>query len=115
MTTEIFWNTYQRRKKGIINVPENFMKEKEEMQINTKYEIGTHIWIVDVNTRGGELFLYDTNIIGITADKTNWFYMADDDNYVEIKEEDIILYEDKDKLYETIKKKMIEANKILEN
>lgn len=85
------------------------------MQINTKYELGTHIWVVDINNQGGEIFIYDSYIIGIAVDKTNWFYVVDENNYNEIIEKDIILYEDKDKLYETIKKKMIEANEIMNN
>ena len=84
------------------------------MQINTKYDIGTHIWIVDINSRGGELYVFDTYIEGISIDKAGIVYLADSENYFEVKEEDIILYEDKDKLYEVIKTKMIEANKIRE-
>lgn len=83
------------------------------MQINTKYDIGTHIWVVDVNLKGGELFVYDTYIEGISIEKDGMIYSVDEGNYFEVKEEDIILYEDKDKLYEVIKSKMIEANEIM--
>lgn len=85
------------------------------MQINTKYEIGTYIWVVDIHSQGGELFLYDTYIVAINIDKDGLLYMVDDQNYTEVKEEDIILYEDKNKLCETIYAKMMEANEIMNN
>lgn len=85
------------------------------MQINTKYDIGTHIWIVAINPRGGELDVFDTYIVAISIDKDGIIYLADSENFFEVKEEDIILYDDKDKLYEVIKTKMIEANKIIED
>lgn len=85
------------------------------MQINTKYDIGTHIWIVSINLKGGELYVFDTYIVAISIDKDGIIYLADSENYFELKEEDIILYENKDKLYEVIKTKMIEANKIIED
>ena len=84
------------------------------MNIKTKYEIGQHIWFVDVNKNGGELYLFDTYIVGITIDKNDMYYTVDEQNYFEVNEEDIILYEDKDKLYEIIKIKMKEANEIME-
>lgn len=84
------------------------------MQINTKYDIGTHIWMVDIHSKGGELYVFDTYIEEIRIDKDGITYLADSNNFFDIKEEDIILYEDKDKLYEVIKAKMIEANKISE-
>lgn len=85
------------------------------MQINTKYDIGTHIWVVDIHNQGGELYLYDTYINGVVIDKKEFYYTADDQNYIEVKEEDIILYEDKDKLYEVIEEKMKKANEIMNN
>lgn len=85
------------------------------MQINTKYDIGTHIWIVAINLKGGELYVFDTYIVAISIDKDGIIYLADSENFFEVKEEDIILYDDKDKLYEVIKTKMIEANKIIES
>lgn len=82
------------------------------MQINTKYEVGTHIWVVDINNAGGELFLYDTYIVEININKDGMIYIVDDQNYNEVKEEDIILYDDKNKLSETIYAKMMKANEI---
>ena len=84
------------------------------MNIKTKYEIGQHIWCVDVDNNGGQLYVYDTYIVGITIDKNDMYYTVDEQNYFEVNEEDIILYEDKDKLYEIIKIKMKEANEIME-
>lgn len=84
------------------------------MNIKTKYEIGQHIWYLDIHKDGGELFLFDTYIVGITIDKNDMYYTVDEQNYFEVNEEDIILYEDKDKLYEIIKIKMKEANEIME-
>ena len=77
------------------------------MEIKTKYEIGQKIWIVYKNK--GEVNLYCEPIINIVIDE-NGFYYCTDNHYDEIKEEDIILENDKDKLFERIKHLMKEID-----
>ena len=74
------------------------------MQINTKYNIGDRVWVVyePVNKNGytGEVSVYDTYIDNINIDKDELLYS--DDYYTELKEDDVILYEEKDKLINKI-------------
>lgn len=81
------------------------------MKIETKYEIGTHIWMIFENQNQSELEVFDTYITGVTAEKDGWFYNADKENWFEIQEKDIILYEDKETLYKTLCIKMETLNK----
>lgn len=61
------------------------------MQITTKYEIGEHIWFIYKNR--GEVCIYDDYIVEITVDKDGIIYICKD-VCEEIREEDIILYND---------------------
>lgn len=64
---------------------------------------GTHIWVV-YETRG-EVTLYDDFIIEIIINEDSLLYMLKE-CWEEVKEENVILYEDKDRLYEVICEKM---------
>ncbi len=77
------------------------------MNIKTKYEIGQRVWIVYKNK--GEVCTYCEPIINIAIDE-NGFYYCTDNSYDEIKEEDIILEDDKDKLFNKIKRFMKEID-----
>lgn len=77
------------------------------MNIKTKYEIGQRVWIVYKNKR--EVCTYCELIINIVIDE-NGLYYCTDNSYDEIKEEDIILEDDKDKLFEKIKQLMKEID-----
>ena len=70
------------------------------MKIETKYNIGDHIWIVYEGN--GEVHVYDDYITSIFYEDSGIGYMSKI-LIEDIKEDDIILYEDKDKLVNTIK------------
>ena len=76
--------------------------------IEMKYDIGTKIWVVYI--LNGEISVYADNIQSYVVEDDREFYYVET-GCSELKEEEIILYEDKDKLYKTICEKM---NKILE-
>ena len=77
------------------------------MEIKTKYEIGQHIWVVYENR--GEVCVYDTKIIEISFDKEGFTYYTPECE--DFFEEQIVLYEDKDKLVEKIKEIMNNIHK----
>lgn len=74
------------------------------MEIKTKYEIGQHIWVVSENR--GEVSVYDDHISFISYDK-NLIYCTKE-TYTSLEEEDIILYEEKEKLFKKIEQLMKE-------
>ena len=75
------------------------------MTIKTKYEIGQHIWIVYEHRN--EVHVYDDYISNIVIDDDGIMYSSKE-TYEEYKEEEIILYEETEKLIEKIKKLMQE-------
>lgn len=75
------------------------------MTIKTKYEIGQRVWIVYENK--GEACVYDDYIDEICIGENGLYYMLKE-ACIDGKEEDIILYEDTDKLVEKIKQIMQE-------
>lgn len=75
------------------------------MNIKTKYEIGQHIWVVYENQK--EVSVYDDKIESIAIDKDEWYYTTEE-TYIEVSEQDIILYEDKEKLANKIESLMKE-------
>ena len=91
------------------------------MQIKTKYEIGDRIWIVYEGTYrdpstgefvlNGEVSIYDTEISSVAIDEIGLVYCCKDGEYDEIKEEDIIPYEDKNKLLGKIESLMQKIHK----
>lgn len=73
------------------------------MKIETKYEIGQHIWVVSkINGGMPEVSVYDDYIEDIVIDKNGYTY-ATGDTYQEYKEDELILYEDTNKLVKKIK------------
>lgn len=73
------------------------------MKINTKYEIGQHVWHIYENK--GEVCVFDDFIGWITIEDDMYYTLKE--STVDVKEEDIILYEDTD----TLLKKIIEIMK----
>lgn len=72
------------------------------MEIVTKYNIGQHIWVVYEDR--GEVTLYDTVIDSIDIDKDGYnYYVKGGQDY---PEEQIIPYEDTNKLVAMIKDTM---------
>ena len=70
------------------------------MNIKTKYEVGQHIWFI--YEHGGEVHVYDDYISSIGWED-HLFYLTKD-SCEELKEEEIILYEETDKIKELMKK-----------
>jgi len=77
------------------------------MKIETKYNIGDKVWIVyEANTQyglAGEVNLYDDVITDIIIDTDGVTYATE---HTDIKEKDIILYEDKSTLLAKIQELM---------
>ena len=78
------------------------------MKIQTKYEIGDKVWIVYENR--GEACVYDDYIDEIFVNDEGINYMLRE-AYIDGKEENIIPYEDTDKLVEKIKQIMEDIRK----
>ncbi len=70
------------------------------MKIETKYNVGQHIWIVCEQNKTATV--YDDYIGSIVIDATGYTY-GTKESYEELQEEQIILYEDINKLVERIK------------
>ena len=75
------------------------------MKIQTKYEIGDKVWIIYENK--GEACVYDDYIEEICVGENGLYYMLKE-ACIDRNENDIILYEDTDKLVEKIKRIMQE-------
>lgn len=75
------------------------------MKIQTKYEIGDRVWIIYENR--GEACVYDDYIDEICIGENGLYYMVKE-ACIDRAEEDIVLYEDTDKLVEKIKQIMEE-------
>ena len=69
------------------------------MEIKTKYDIGQHIWVVYENH--GEVCVYDDYIGWITYE--DYLYYTTKQSCVDRRGEEIIKFEDTDKLVERIK------------
>ena len=72
------------------------------MEIKTKYNIGQHIWVVYEDR--AEVSVYDTIIDAICYDKDGIDYITNEGN--DYPEEQIIPYEDTNKLVAKIKELM---------
>ena len=82
------------------------------MLIQTKYEIGQRVWIIYENQ--GEACIYDDYINEICVNDYGIYYMLKE-ACVGLYEQDLILYEDTDKLVEKIKQTMQEIRESEEN
>lgn len=89
------------------------------MKIETKYNIGDHIWVVyearinneyHNNKPAGEVSVYDTYIDSISKYEDDLIYLCDDGAYSEMHEEDIILFDETDKLIAKIQELMKAIN-----
>lgn len=76
------------------------------MKINTKYEIGQQIWIV--YDHNGEVHVYDDYIVNFVINESKQLLYCSKCAYEELKEEEIILYEELDKLAAKIQSVMKE-------
>jgi hypothetical protein len=79
------------------------------MKIETKYDIGQRIWIVYEHQK--EVQVYEDFIANILIDEDNKLLYCSKESYEEYKEEDIILYEETEKLVNKIKEVMKEIKK----
>lgn len=77
--------------------------------IKMKYDIGTKIWVVYIHQ--GEVQVYADKIQSFVIEEDREFYYVET-GCSELTQEEIILYEDKNKLYKVICEKM---NEILES
>ena len=75
------------------------------MTIKTKYEIGQRVWIIYENQ--GEACVYDDYIDEICVGENGLYYILKE-ACIDRAEEDIVLYEDTDKLVAKIKQTMQE-------
>lgn len=75
------------------------------MTIQTKYEIGQRVWIIYENK--GEVCVYDDYIDEICIGENGLYYMLKE-ACIDRNENDIVLYENTDKLVEKIKQIMQE-------
>lgn len=85
------------------------------MNIKTKYNIGDRVWIVYEaivnnqyihNQPAGEVSVYDDTICSIEIGKEETFYLLEKTDYIDVKEDEIILYNETDKLLAKIQKLM---------
>lgn len=79
-----------------------YSKGEVVMEIKTKYNIGQHIWVV--YERYGEVMVYDSTISSIDIDKEGYTYFVKEGQ--DYPEEQIIPYEDTNKLVAMIKDTM---------
>ena len=89
------------------------------MNIKTKYNIGDRVWIVYEaiinnqyinNKPAGEVSVYDDTISSIEIGKEGIVYLLKNADFVDLKEDEIILYNETDKLLAKIQKLMNEIN-----
>ncbi len=77
------------------------------MKIETKYEIGQHIWIIEEDR--GQVYVYD-DYIGFITYEDSLMYTTKE-ACVDLNEDQIVLYEDLEKLANLIKETMIQIRK----
>lgn len=82
------------------------------MFIETKYKLEQRVWVVYEHQ--GEACVYDDYIEEVCVNKDGLFYILKK-ACIDVKEEDIILYEEKGKLVEKIKQIMREIEEREEN
>lgn len=89
------------------------------MNIKTKYNIGDRVWIVyeaiinnqyHHNMPAGEVSVYDDTICSIEIGKEGTFYLLEKADCIDVKEDEIILYDETDKLLTKIQELMNEIN-----
>ena len=89
------------------------------MNIKTKYNIGDRVWIVYEaiinnqyinNKPAGEVSVYDDTICSIEIGKEGTFYLLEKSDCIDVKEDEIILYDETDKLLAKIQELMNEIN-----
>ena len=89
------------------------------MNIKTKYNIGDRVWVVyepiinnqyHHNEPAGEVAIYADVINSIEIHKDEIYYLLEKADCVDLKEDEIILYNETDKLLAKIQKLMNEIN-----
>ena len=80
------------------------------MQINTKYNIGDHVWHICKNKQHKELEVYDDEIESIFIDKNDIEYYLKE-GQIPVKEDEILSYCDKTTLVVRIYENMKDLNK----
>jgi hypothetical protein len=80
------------------------------MQINTKYNIGDHVWCIYKNKQHKELEVYDDKIESICIDKDGVEYYLKE-GQIPARENEIILYADEETLVDKLYENMEDLNK----
>lgn len=89
------------------------------MNIKTKYNIGDRVWVIyepilnnqyHHNEPTGEVAMYDDIISSIEIHKDEIFYLLEKADCVDLKEDEVILYHETDKLLAKIQKLMHEIH-----
>ncbi len=75
------------------------------MKIETKFELGEKVWVVYQNN--GEVSIYDDKISEICVDEDGIYYILKE-ACIDVREEEIIAYKDKEKLANKIEELMKE-------
>ena len=77
--------------------------------IEMKYDIGTKVWVVYI--LHGEVSVYTDTLAEFCVSEEKEFYITEV-GFHELTQDEVILYEDKDKLYKTICEKMNEIKEM---
>ena len=77
--------------------------------IEMKYDIGSRVWVVYIYN--GEISVYEDTLGEFCVSEEKEFYITNN-GFHELTQEEVILYEDKDKLYKTICEKMNEIKEM---
>lgn len=75
------------------------------MQVETKYEIGQAVWIV--YEKEGEIRIIADKISDVIVNEKGFYYLTQE-TYTELKEQDVVLYRNMDKLLVKLKEIMEE-------
>ena len=89
-----------------------YKKEVISMLVKAKYKLEQRVWVVYEHQ--GEACVYDDYIEEVCVNKDGLFYILKE-ACIDAKEEDIVLYEETDKLVEKIKQTMKEVREREEN
>lgn len=79
------------------------------MEIKTKYKPGDHIMVIGYNELSKQVEVYEDYIDCVCIEKNGYLYITE--NSIKLKEDEIILYEEQDKVRNEIYY-LLESNKV---
>lgn len=88
-------------------IEEKMLGDESKMDIKTKFNIGDKIWVVDSD--GGVINVYSDTIESFLVNEDEIIIYCVDSDCIELRESDIVLYDDTEALIE----KIIELDKEL--